>query len=185
MRIVSAFLFTCLLTAIAHVSAGDVKLVDGRKMPKNSVAELDIFQKVGNRFLDTILFVYASQIDTITTSQLHSGGQRKNQGADSVAPASNPLEQLDSALVDFDLAEKVGKVYLAQGRHIIVIKCTGRRSEKSIRRIVYSSPIPLAFDCVAGHRYRLGGKIVRNNWDVWIEDRGTKVRVAGTSPIVE
>jgi hypothetical protein len=177
MKTIIALISFCFLLPLAYVHAGKVKTIDGKQMPKDSVAEFYLTEQIGKRFADSILFVYAVKIDTVTVSEMLHGVK------DDYSIAENPNTSrsnwdFDKCDYEFSEAYQLRKVQLAPGKHTLTLRCLARFTTKKEDDIFFTTPFLLGMEVTAKHIYNLKIRFARPLWHIAVEDKTTKTTVA-------
>ena len=182
MKTIVALISFCMLLPFACASGGKIKTIDGKQMPKDSVAEFYLTEQIGKRFADSILFVYALKIDTVTVSEMLHGV--KDDYSIAEKPNMNPRDwDFDKCYYEFSEAYQLRKVHLAPGKHALTLRCLARFTTKD-DDVFFTTPFPLGVEVTANHIYDLKIRFERPLWHIAVEDETTKTTVATATTTV-
>ncbi len=180
MKTVITLISFCMLLPLACVHAGKVKTIDGKQMPKDSVAELHICEQKGHQHADSVMFVYAVRIDTVTVSQLLHG-VKDNYASEEKPNMLQSDWEFDKYVLEFEEARQIRTVVLAPGKHTLTVKCLGSFLRAKEVKTFFTQPFQLSVDVVAKHGYIFGVKYAEPNWLITIEDKTAKKVAASIS----
>jgi hypothetical protein len=182
MKTIVALILFCLLLPLTCVNGGKVKTVDGKQMSKDSVAVLYLCEQEGKRFADSILFVYAVKIDTVTVSEILHGVKDDYALAEN-ANVNAADWDFDKAHYEFSEAYRARKVNLTPGKHGLTLRCLARFTSKKEDYVFFTTPFLMAMEVAAQHTYDLKILFVAPVWHITIEDKATKAVVDSVSVI--
>ena len=172
MKTVIALISFCMLLPFACASGGKVKTIDGKQMPKDSVAELELSGVQGSMKIDSVMRVHVIEVDTVTVSELVHG-----RGFQWPTPATliDSTGVIARAVLEWVDASQLEKVRITPGSHTITIRSAGDFRRSGVSYAMATAPCELSFEALAKHKYRLR---VNYNWEVEIEDKTAKTVVA-------
>lgn len=173
MKTVITLISICILLPLVCANGGRVKTIDGKQMPKDSVAVLYLTEQIGKRFADSILFVSVIKLDTITVSEILHGVKDDYSIVES--PNTNPHDwNFDKAYYEFAESYQVRKVHLIPGKHTLTLRGLARLSTKKGDDIFFTTPFQLSAQFKAKHTYHLKIRFEKPIWHITIEDRTAK-----------
>jgi hypothetical protein len=183
MKTIVTLISFCVLLPLVCANGGKVKTIDGKQMPKDSVAEFYLCQQEGKRFADSIMFVYAVKIDSVTVSELlHGVKDDYSWAAGPNTPRSNV--DFDKADAEFGEAYQLRKVYLTPGKHVLILRCAGRFTRSGNDKVYITTPFQMVFDVSGAHTYRFVLGCKEPLWQVAIEDKIAKTTVVTATATV-
>jgi hypothetical protein len=171
MKIVITLISFCILLPLVCANGGKVKTIDGKQIPKDSVAELELSGVLGSMKTDSVMRVHAVKVDTVAVSELVHG-----RGFQWTTPATliDSTGVIARAVLEWVDASQLEKVIIIPGSHTITIRCAGDFRRSGFSYAMATAPCELSFEALSKHKYRLR---VKYNWEVEIEDKTAKTVV--------
>ncbi len=165
-----SFVVTALLSAQAD--AGDTKVLDGTKAPKDSVAQLKVQRQIGSEYQDSSIYLFVSQIDSSRLQELIYPDFKDSQ------LSTTPEEPFLRILEDEATAKKISSVKVRNRPHVLLVKAFVRHNTTVNTEFLFSPWLNISFTPVGGHSYELDGTLMNGEWEIRIVDRKSKEVVA-------
>ena len=164
---IRTLLLVLLLIDISY--AGIVTTFAGKKIEKDSTAELRLFKRSGNSATAFRLLAFVARIDTVRIYDKYIAGE------DITAELPDERDVLFyQILLDYEMARRVKKVYLDTGEYQVTIQGILDFNRKLQTEFTYAAPIVLKFTPLPGRVYEIGARSDGTRSEYWIEDKKTK-----------
>jgi hypothetical protein len=180
MKTVITFISFCMLLPLVCANGGKVKTIDGKQMPKDSVAEIELAYELGTANTDSVLAVYVVAIDSVSIAQMKNV-QNKPRGIIPRGIAFAPSSPEEPATVEYISAFSVGKGKLAAGDRVITVQCSRTYKGKHETTTRWSRQMNVTIQLVPEQKYGLKVTYLDGNWTVNFEDKATKMVAATAS----
>jgi hypothetical protein len=180
MKTIVTLISLCLLLPLTCVHGGKVKTIDGKQMPKDSVAEMELAYQLGTVNTDSVLAVYVVAIDSVSIAQME-GVQNKPRGIIPGGVAFAPSSPEEPATIEYISAFSVGKGKLAAGNRVITVQCSRTYKGKHETTTRWSRQMNVTIQLVPEQKYGLKVTFLDGSWTVNFEDKATKMVAATAS----
>jgi hypothetical protein len=184
MKTIVTLISFCMFLPLVCANGGKVKTIDGKEMPKDSVAEIELAYELGTVNTDSVLAVYVVAIDSASIAQMKSV-QNKPRGIIPRGVAFAPSSPEEPATAEYISAFSLGKSKLAAGNHVITVQCSRTYRGKHETTTRWSRQMNVTIQLVPKQKYDLKVTYLDGNWAVNFADKATKIVAATTSGTAE